>query len=80
MTTRLDLPGETLCNAPIGLFRGKGEFTIENHCGVLIYESDHIHIAVKRGTVVIRGRNLTIANMTPGCLRIKGVITVIELE
>lgn len=80
MTTGLDFPGEALCNTPMGTFHGKGEFTLENHSGILIYEKDHIHIAVKRGTVVIRGRDLTIANMTPGYLRIKGIITMIELE
>ena len=80
MAKGLNIPSETVCNVPVGTFRGKGELLLENHCGIQIYEKEHIRIAVKRGAVVIRGRNLTITNMSPTALRIKGVITVIELE
>lgn len=76
----LDVPQETLCNIPVGQFRGKGEFTLENHKGILAYEKDLIRIAVHRGVVVIRGRDLLIVHMRQGCLRIRGIIHMIELE
>lgn len=76
----LDVPPETLCNLPMGTFRGKGELCVENHCGVLAYSHDCIRIAVKRGGVTVSGRDLTIAAMSRSLVRIRGVITVIELE
>ncbi len=80
ITVGLDVPAETLCNIPVGTFRGKEEFCVENHCGILAYGEDCIRIAVKRGNVVIHGRKLTIANMSRRTLCVRGVITMIELE
>ena len=76
----LDVPAEALCNIPVGSFRGKEEFYLENHCGILSYEEDAISIAVPRGTVILRGRELSIANMRRRSLCIRGIITMIELE
>lgn len=76
----LDIPGETLSSMPVGTFRGKGELSIENHKGVIAYSSDCIQIAVDRGTVVVQGRDLTIAVMRKDALTIRGVIRIIELE
>ena len=76
----LDLPSETLSDLPVGTFRGKGELTIENHRGILGYSGELIQIAVKGGSILIHGRDLTIVHMSRRCLRIKGTITCMELE
>lgn len=77
---RLDIPPEILSSVPVGTFRGKGELSMENHKGILAYSHDAIRIAVARGAVVVRGRELTIAAMGKDRLVIKGVISLIELE
>lgn len=74
------VPPETFQEIPVGTFRGKGEFLLENHRGILAYREDLISIAVKRGTVLIHGRDLLIANMNRKNLCVRGMITMIELE
>lgn len=76
----LDIPPETMCDLPVGTFRGRGELCVENHRGILAYSAELIQVAVKRGSVLVHGRNLTIANMSRRCLCIRGNITMIELE
>ena len=80
IATGLDVPSETLCDLPVGTFRGKEELTIENHRGILGYSGELIQIAVKRGNLLIHGRNLTIVHMSSRCLKIRGTISCIELE
>ncbi len=80
LTSALDLPGETMERLPMGTFRGKEEISLENHRGILSYEKEEIRIAVKRGAVVIRGRDLVISIMSKTRLQIRGTITIIELE
>ncbi len=75
----LDVPSETLCNQPVVTFRGKEDVTVENHRGIIGYADDLIQIAVKPGSIMIRGRDLTIIHMSRRCLRIKGTITCIEM-
>ncbi len=76
----LDIPSEALCDLPVGILRGKGELTVENHRGIIGYSADLIHVALKDGGILVHGRDLTIVNMTRRCLRIKGRITCMELE
>ncbi len=76
----LDLPPETLCDLPVGTFRGRGELSLENHRGILGYSGELIQVSVKGGSVLIHGRDLTIANMSRRCLCIRGTVTCIELE
>ena len=76
----LDLPPEALCDTAVGIIRGTNHFSLEHHKGILAYSDECIRIEVKRGTVVVHGRDLTIASMDRRCIRLKGTITAIELE
>lgn len=80
LTSSLDLPRETLECLSIGTFRGKEEICLENHSGILSYDRDMIRIGMKRGSIVVRGRDLIITGMSKNCLQINGTITMIELE
>ena len=80
ITGGLNVPTETLSALPLGTFRGREALSIENHKGIIAYDSDCIRICVQGGAVVVHGRDLTIASMGKDLLSIKGAIRIIELE
>ncbi len=80
LATGLDIPAETMCSLPVSTLRGREDLTVENHRGILGYSGELIQVAVKGGSLLIYGKELTIAHMTRRCLQLKGRISRIEWE
>ena len=77
---RLDLPEEALLGAAKLTLTANRRALIENHRGILEYGPEQIQIAVKRGKIVLRGRDLHLEAMNKGELLICGKLQSVEWE
>ncbi len=77
---RLQLPEETLSNVPLTELHGRNLACVENHCGIVEYTPELVRIAVRRGSVSIRGCGLTIAKMTRRRVEVRGSVVCVELD
>ncbi len=76
---RFGLPSEAAGAGRITL-TGCGHLSIENLRGLLEYSEDCISVALKKGRVSIRGRELSLSAMEGNSLVIRGKIQSVELE
>ena len=75
-----DLPDEPIPRLPLVEIAGQGRVLIENHLGVVAYETNQIVVKVTFGTVSVWGRTLELARMIRGQLVISGAIRSVELN
>lgn len=75
-----DLPDEPIPRLPLIEIAGQRRVLIENHLGVVGYETDRIVVKVTYGTVSVCGSNLELARMIRGQLVISGGIRCVELN
>ena len=75
-----DLPDEPIPRLPLVEIAGGRRVLIENHLGVVAYESERICVKVTYGTVCVCGNNLELARMIRGQLVITGKIRSVELN
>lgn len=74
------LPGETLSGQlKLSVTAGKRAL-VENHRGILSFESSQVTVAARRGRVILRGDGLYIAAMSGDWLLICGKIQGVEWE
>lgn len=71
---RLELPQDIILGVPLLSMQGNSELMIENHRGLLQYDSDEIRVRTKTFTVQVIGRKLTIQEYRKDVLIIRGKI------
>ena len=71
---RLELPQDIILGVPLLSMQGNAELMIENHRGLLQYDSDEIRVRTKTFTVQVTGRKLTIQEYRKDVLIIRGKI------
>ena len=71
---RLELPQDIILGVPLLSMQGNAELMIENHRGLLQYDSDEIRVRTKTFTVQVTGRKLTIQEYRKDVLIIRGWI------
>lgn len=80
LTFLTDLPDEPIPKLPLIEIAGERRVLIENHLGVVAYETDEVHVKVTYGTVSVFGSNLELARMIRGQLVITGKIRNVQLN
>lgn len=76
---RMDLPLEEAAGLPQMELYGNRQLYLSGHRGVISYSTEEVAVAGGRLTVRITGKNLQLAAMTEGELRLTGYITQVEL-
>ena len=71
---RLELPQDIILGVPLLSMQGNSELMIENHRGLLQYDSDEIRGRTKTFTGQVIGRKLTIQEYRKDVLIIRGWI------
>lgn len=71
---RLELPQDIILGVPLLSMQGNAELMIENHRGLLQYDSDEIRVRTETFTVQVTGRKLTIQEYRKDVLIIRGKI------
>lgn len=80
VSDRLAIPPEAVSTVPLIQLRGKKSLCVENHGGILEYSDTEVKIAVKGGSLTVRGSGIYICRMTKKCLEIHGRFVGLELE
>jgi len=76
---RMDLPLEEAAGLPQMELYGNRQLYLSGHRGVISYSTEEVAVAGGRLTVRITGKNLQLAAMTEGELRLTGYIAQVEL-
>lgn len=76
---KADLMDTALPNRPLLELIGCGRLVIENHKGVVRYDSDCIAVSMDFGQVLLKGNALELTRMSPGQLIITGRLEQISL-
>ena len=71
---RLELPQDISLGVPLLSLQGNSELMIENHRGLLQYDSNEIQVRTKTFTIQVTGRKLTIQEYRKDVLIIRGKI------
>lgn len=80
LSDSLELPGDVINgDVKLSLVAGK-QALVENHRGLLSFDSDQITLALKKGRLVLRGDGLYLSAMSAGRLLIRGRIRTVEWE
>lgn len=80
VSDRFSVPPEAISQAPLIQIRGGRSVCIENHRGIRLYTGEEIQIAVRQGTVTVKGQSLNIARMTRRLVEIRGVLRAVEMD
>lgn len=70
-----DLSGKTARITSVG----SGMLLVENHRGILIYQSDHIQLQTGCGVAEIRGENLRLCEVRRDAMIVRGKIHHVDL-
>lgn len=76
----LDLPADDVAGVPRVTLVGEGEVRVDNHRGILAYDTQQMHISGGGYLIVVTGKNLELRAMTGAELLITGEISAITLE
>ena len=79
MSNSLAVPPETLGAVPLIHLHGSYSIVIENHRGMIAYDSSTVCIKTKSGMIRVSGERLCIACMTRRTLELRGSIHKVEL-
>lgn len=72
ISDKFELPKDVIMNLPRIIVVGKEEITIENHKGILSFNSNMVKINSGIGTVIVEGKNFEILFMGGSTLTIGG--------
>lgn len=75
----LDLPQDVVMDLPRITMIGNMQLYIENHRGVLHFSSDHLRLALAKGSLEVRGKQLVIRAILSEEVFIEGVIEDIKI-
>lgn len=76
----VDLGGEPTPGKPLVEIVGERAVLIENHCGVISYNTEAVCVKTKRGCICVHGSGLVLTRMSKEQLRICGTIRNVELR
>lgn len=76
----LDIEPDILPGASLVEIRGRSEISINGGGRIIDYTVTEIRIALKRGAVAVRGKELTCASFCAGKVRIEGRIDSVSFE
>ena len=74
LVEKLELPQDIVLGVPILTMQGNTELLIENHRGLLQYDTDEIRVRTKTFAVQIEGNELNIQEYRKDLLIIRGKI------
>jgi len=80
ISNALDLPQDIVLNVPRIIVTGRIAVFIENHTGIIEYNSQHVKINTTVGTVSVRGEDLVIKTIIADEITVEGKIASIEFE
>ena len=80
ITSTADLNGEARPGAPLVELVADNRILIENHMGVIGYDSEQICVKVKFGQLSVIGSKLVLSRMTKEQLLITGTIDSLQLS
>lgn len=72
LAEKLDLPRDIVLNIPKIIITGDNEIIIENHKGIISFDSSEIKINSKVGTITLDGVNLEILFIGGNTITISG--------
>ncbi|MBK1812866.1 sporulation protein YqfC [Clostridium sp. YIM B02505] len=72
LAEKLDLPRDIVLNIPKIVITGDNEIVIENHKGIISFDSSEIKINSKVGTITLDGVNLEILFIGGNTITISG--------
>lgn len=75
-----ELPKEVVLDLPKLTLLGNHELFLENHRGIIEYDTSKVRVGIKNGEIVIRGSRLQIRNMVQQELSVIGSIESVEFE
>lgn len=78
LVEKLELPQDIVLGVPILTMQGNAELMIENHRGLLQYDSDQIRVRTKTFAVQVEGKELSIQEYRKELLIIRGKIERIQ--
>jgi sporulation protein YqfC len=75
----MDLMAEPIPGKPLVEIVGNRSVLIENHCGVISYNTTQISVRTKIGCIYVNGCNLVMQKMSKEQLCIQGKISGVQL-
>lgn len=75
----LDIPSDVILDMPRITIVGFIQIHIENHHGVLLFTDQELRLLLKKGQLMIRGKDLVIRTIYSHELLIEGVIYSIQV-
>lgn len=79
MVRTIDLSNEPIPGKSLVEIVGNHAVLIENHCGVISYNTEKITVKSKNGCISVCGKNLCISKMSKEQMRIVGIICNVEI-
>lgn len=76
----LDLPRDIVLNVPRIIITGKIAVFIENHKGIVEYNSGIVKINTPIGVICIKGQNLIMKSIIADEITVEGKIASVEFE
>ena len=80
LLTKLDVPTESILNAPRITISGSGRVLVEGHQGLLEYSDERIAAAGPGCRILIKGEKLGLVTMNRRELVVSGRLWAVELE
>lgn len=77
---KLDLPTDIVLNLPKISIVGNNEITIENHKGIILFETKQVKINSGVGLISIQGSNFEILFMGGNTITISGKFKTVEYQ
>lgn len=80
LLNRLDFPSDISLDLPKIIVVGNREITIENHRGIMAFETNMVKINSRIGAITINGENFEILFIGETTITISGIFTGISYE
>ena len=78
VTNALDIPADILLDELAMRLEGSGKIIVENHKGIVEYNSKRLRFKVRKGEVKVEGDDLVLKGFGFGQLVVEGKIALIE--
>ena len=78
--SKLDFPSDISLDLPRIIVVGNREITIENHKGIIFFETNMVKINSRIGAIIINGENFEILFIAETSITISGVFNGISYE
>jgi sporulation protein YqfC len=77
---KLDFPSDILLDLPKIIVVGNREITIENHRGIIFFETNMVKINSRIGSIIIRGKGFEILFIAETSIIMSGIFEGISYE